>query len=177
MPGLPHSDDEDTSPLLPTNTSKPTATPKPSFVEVKWRCGPLCTSFIQLPVIGVVLLLASIGILTYITRSGRHHSSSNHWPSNIGYEGPTPTGSEAFAAATSYPSYHDISPLKPPSNLYPAQDPEGGKVRKPHGSNLKWGLECSFLSLLLVVQHFALSWKPFALEDSQSRTRKLSSDS
>ncbi|GAA6037522.1 hypothetical protein JCM8097_008236 [Rhodosporidiobolus ruineniae] len=40
-----------------------------------------------------------------------------HFPSNVGYAGPTPTGSEAFAAATSYPSMHDSFPLNPPASL------------------------------------------------------------
>ncbi|KAM0755559.1 phosphoglycerate mutase-like protein [Meredithblackwellia eburnea MCA 4105] len=43
--------------------------------------------------------------------------SDARWPTDVGYAGPTPTGSEAFAAATNYPKNTDKYPLHPPSKL------------------------------------------------------------
>ncbi|GAA5972872.1 hypothetical protein JCM11641_003982 [Rhodosporidiobolus odoratus] len=72
-----------------------------------------------------VLLVAGVGIVLLALRQafssedrllgGKKDSAK--WPTNIGYAGPTPTGSEAFAASTSYPVNFDSSPLNPPAAL------------------------------------------------------------
>lgn len=47
----------------------------------------------------------------------RGEGDGGAWPTFVGFEGPTPTGSEALAAATAYPSNSDYYPLRPPSSF------------------------------------------------------------
>ncbi|GAA5986983.1 hypothetical protein JCM5350_000931 [Sporobolomyces pararoseus] len=70
------------------------------------------------PVLGaatVVLLWTAISVSGLTGESSSSLEKEDpKWPTWPDYRGPTPTGSEAFAASTSYPLNFDSSPLNPP---------------------------------------------------------------
>lgn len=82
-------------------------------------------SKVYIPIGGALLILGAVVFMLASPSS----TTSNRFPSEreVGHAGPTPTGSEAFAIQTSFPSYHDISPLNPPSSLLPSSDLNIGK--------------------------------------------------
>ncbi|GAA5865518.1 hypothetical protein JCM1840_001427 [Sporobolomyces johnsonii] len=108
------SDADSNAPLLPPPASAPndsSSSSKPSsslLGTVRWF-HPVLALF------GIGLLWLAFFGQAYEDRVGGRNDPQ--WPTNVGYEGPTPTGSEALAAATSYPSNYDRSPLNPPSSL------------------------------------------------------------
>ncbi|GAA5892720.1 hypothetical protein JCM6882_000564 [Rhodosporidiobolus microsporus] len=118
MPPPPHtlgdeSDADAHSPLLPP----PGVAPAPKHhTDVAGRS----RAFWFWPVLAVfgvgmvALTFWSAGAVD-VERGGRKQDPK--WPSDIGYAGPTPTGKEAFAAATSYPSNFDSFPINPPASL------------------------------------------------------------
>ncbi|GAA5874941.1 hypothetical protein JCM16303_004952 [Sporobolomyces ruberrimus] len=108
------SDLDSNAPLLPqatTASDKPRPDPSTSTAvsSIKWWH----------PVLGAATV---VFLWTAISASGIQGEPSPvslekedpKWPTFPEYRGPTPTGSEAFAAATSYPSNYDVSPLNPP---------------------------------------------------------------
>ncbi|BGP20154.1 hypothetical protein JCM10213v2_008289 [Rhodosporidiobolus nylandii] len=105
------------SPLLPPPASAPPQDPAAKNEGRESRLRRTATY--------CVLLLFACGIIALALRQGlglnesgaREGKVDSKWPTNIGYAGPTPTGAEAFAAATSYPSLHDAYPLNPPAKL------------------------------------------------------------
>ncbi|ORY55956.1 histidine phosphatase superfamily [Leucosporidium creatinivorum] len=101
------------SPLLPTaNISRN----GPSGTTTK----PSLYHRLKLDYLSTAALLVIVACWASGAGSSGESSSgkkSGSFPTNIGFEGPTPTGVEAFAAATAYPSYRDTSPIRPPSSL------------------------------------------------------------
>ncbi|GAA6013176.1 hypothetical protein JCM10207_006195 [Rhodosporidiobolus poonsookiae] len=106
------SDDSPSSPLLPppTTSNASHATTK-GWGSLRW----------YQPVLALFAILAILAAFRQgfagLPEGGPLRKEDPAWPTNVGYAGPTPTGKEAFAAATSYPSNHDTSPLNPPASL------------------------------------------------------------
>ncbi|GAA5863691.1 hypothetical protein JCM8547_003694 [Rhodosporidiobolus lusitaniae] len=109
-----HTDDEDAtsqSPLLPVAHQPPSADEVPpsstKHSSLRTSVAAIVVGCFILGVLGLALSRSS-----EMRRGGDERDPG--FPSRIGYEGPTPTGAEAFAAATSYPSNYDYFPLNPP---------------------------------------------------------------
>ncbi|BGP43558.1 hypothetical protein JCM10449v2_007599 [Rhodotorula kratochvilovae] len=109
------SDLDSSAPLLPAPASsaphKPTTTSPSSRGRIAW-------AWAVLGCFGIGLLWLAFGT-SYIDRRDPQGAREDdpRFPSRVGFEGPTPTGMEAFAAATAYPSNFDSSPLHPPPEL------------------------------------------------------------
>lgn len=106
FPRAGQEDIDASAPLLPTlNTSTTPQRKSRPFVTV------------------VSLVLVGIGAIALFIYYSANEGSTMHgtpdpaWPTFIGYEGPTPTGSEPLAAETSYPKNYDSYPLHPPSTI------------------------------------------------------------
>ncbi|GAA5930144.1 histidine phosphatase family protein [Sporobolomyces koalae] len=107
------SDLDSNAPLLPA----PSTSAGPAVVETRQ---PTFASTLKWwhPVLGaatIVLLWTAISVsgVTSTPKDPRTHEDPK-WPTWSEYRGPTPTGAEAAAAETSYPSNYDSSPLNPP---------------------------------------------------------------
>lgn len=108
-PAASNADEEDSaaSPLLPAPTSLAAPPPKPKNNYIR--------PFLLL--CGTAAAVTLIGGFCKGRDARRREGDDGAWPTNVGFEGPTPTGSEAFAAATAYPSNADYYPLRPPSSF------------------------------------------------------------
>lgn len=97
-------DVEATSPLLPSHSPSSHQSKQSS----RARTGALV----------VAALVATLGVGWWTscanTASKGEKPETKHWPTNIGFPGPTPTGIEAFAVETAYPSNRDSYPIRPP---------------------------------------------------------------
>ncbi|GAA6017029.1 hypothetical protein JCM11491_006134 [Sporobolomyces phaffii] len=110
------SDLDSNAPLLPQTapaakteqTSAGSRAPHRTQLSLKWWHPVLAGA--------TIVLLGSAISVSGITRtdSVALDQEDPKWPTFPQYRGPTPTGSEALAAATSYPSNYDSSPLDPP---------------------------------------------------------------
>lgn len=60
------------------------------------------------------------------------------WPTSVGYEGPTPTGNEALAAATAYPFNSDTYPLRNPSASDPFSPANSSSALRRFGNLSPW---------------------------------------
>ncbi|GJN94417.1 hypothetical protein Rhopal_007497-T1 [Rhodotorula paludigena] len=108
------SDVESNSPLLPGPGQSPSSASSPdkrSPIRTAW-------AYAVLGSLGLGIVWLAFGQSYLDSRDGLVPSTDDpHFPTSVGYAGPTPTGGEAFAAATSYPSNFDSSPLHPPPEL------------------------------------------------------------
>lgn len=110
-------------------------------------------------IILLLLLLAVVLVLLYGSTTGNRDLSfsDSNFPSFIGYEGPTPTGSEPLAAATAYAQHKDVSPLQTDSetmhkfgNLAPWKSVDHGLGTSPNIPE-----ECSISQVHLLHRHGA----------------------
>lgn len=112
-------DQEVTALLLPVTTA---TTRNNKSLYDRLHLGPLSTA---------ALLVIVACYTTGLTDTGSEISLAappkgpprDKFPTQSGFEGPTPTGREPLAAATAYPSYRDISPILPPSHLNSSVSP------------------------------------------------------
>ncbi|BGO95728.1 histidine phosphatase superfamily [Rhodotorula toruloides] len=111
--GVPDDSDLDSNaPLLPTTARTDEERKDPSHARYRfaWAWAVLGT-------FAIGLLWLAFGQAYLDRREDEARKGDPGFPSRIGFEGPTPTGGEAFAAATSYPHNFDSSPLNPPPSL------------------------------------------------------------
>ncbi|GAA5904240.1 hypothetical protein JCM8208_006814 [Rhodotorula glutinis] len=113
------SDLDSNAPLLPApvpSSTSPNAGASSSANPSSRSRGRIAWAWVVLGCFGVGLLWLAFGT-SYLDRRDRDElwEDDPAFPSHVGYEGPTPTGKEAFAAATSYPVNFDSSPLDPPA--------------------------------------------------------------
>ncbi|KAI5475288.1 phytase [Pseudohyphozyma bogoriensis] len=111
-------DTDDDGDVLPT--SIPTSPPRPRRAFSRKTYAAIAGACVLVPCVLLLWWVDPVEVGRGIVGSGK--KDSKHWPTNVGFEGPTPTGSEAFAAATSYPKNHDHYPLNPPSSLTTPKD-------------------------------------------------------
>ncbi|GAA5868433.1 hypothetical protein JCM3774_005376 [Rhodotorula dairenensis] len=106
-------DDQDPEQGLLDGTSGFLDDGETAYARLRWAVATLIiASFLA-----IVLWLAVGGGATSTQERCRNKDPGFPGHDQIGYAGPTPTGTEAMAAATSYPSYYDTSPIAPPSHL------------------------------------------------------------
>ncbi|GAA5985595.1 hypothetical protein JCM10908_007034 [Rhodotorula pacifica] len=84
-----------------------------AYARLRWAVA----SLIIASFLAIVLWLAIGGGAVSEQDKCRNRDPGFPGEDQVGYEGPTPTGTEAMAAATSYPSYYDTSPISPPTDL------------------------------------------------------------
>lgn len=126
------------SPLLPTSQQKKhtyvdngASTRSPSLYR------RLKLDYLSTAALLVIVIAWATGLTGDSTDLSGGREGSSSWPTNIGFEGPTPSehsvrdvagsnladpllhaaGKEPMAAATAYPIYRDTSPIRPPSSL------------------------------------------------------------
>ncbi|GAA6064184.1 hypothetical protein JCM10212_002926 [Sporobolomyces blumeae] len=118
------SDLDSNAPLLPapaasSSHSDRSTRPFPSFARpIQLACTVTWYQLVLAPfVLAFVWYTVAVAFDSTTTTASRDRGDREDpkWPTFPEYRGPTPTGAEPLAAATSYPSNYDSSPLNPPA--------------------------------------------------------------